>query len=73
MDKLFLMKYMPAFCDHLHYRLIDVTTVKELVKRWMPDVTKGAPKKGDKHRASDDIIDSINELRYYQSAAFRPL
>ena len=70
MDKMFLMKYMPAFCDHLHYRLVDVSTIKELGKRWYPDTVKKAPKKSDKHRAKDDILDSITELSYYRSSMF---
>ena len=70
MDKMFLMKYMPQFCDHLHYRLVDVSTIKELGKRWLPDIVKQAPKKGEKHRALDDILDSITELKHYREKMF---
>ncbi|XP_067943972.1 oligoribonuclease-like [Watersipora subatra] len=72
MDKMFLMKYMPDFSDHLHYRLVDVSTLKELIKGWMPEVVKNAPKKGNTHRSRDDIRESIKELKYYKSAAFIP-
>lgn len=70
MDKMFLMKYMPRFADYLHYRLIDVSTVKELAKRWLPNIASQVPKKTDKHRAVDDIRQSIEELKYYQRAVF---
>ena len=61
---------MPQFCDHLHYRLVDVSTIKELGRRWQPDIVKQAPKKGEKHRALDDILDSIAELKHYQEKMF---
>ena len=70
MDKIFLMKYMKDFCEHLHYRLIDVSTIKELMKKWIPKVIKEAPAKGESHRALEDIRESIKELQYYKSSAF---
>jgi len=72
MDKMFLMKYMPRFMEYLHYRIIDVSSFKELGKRWMPDMMAKAPKKADKHRALDDIFDSIAELRFYKSSMLIP-
>lgn len=66
MDKMFLMAYMPNFVSHLHYRLIDVSTLKELGKRWLPAVMKSAPKKKGVHRATEDIRESIAELIYYR-------
>lgn len=67
-DKLFLAKEMPSVIDHLHYRVLDVSTLKELSRRWYPAVYENAPKKTGGHRALGDIIDSINELRYYRAA-----
>ena len=64
-DRRFLAQYMPELEDYFHYRLIDVSTLKELALRWAPDVFKGA-KKESKHLALDDIKDSINELQYYR-------
>lgn len=64
-DKTFLEKYMPAFVAHLHYRLIDVSTLKELVRRWYP-ARYQAPKKREIHRALDDIRESIEELKWYR-------
>ena len=69
-DRRFIDKYMPDLAAWLHYRTIDVSTVKELVKRWYDDVD--APSKKNSHRALDDIRESIEELRYYRSKAFRP-
>lgn len=71
-DRRFLRRYMPALDAHLHYRIIDVSTVKELVRRWYPEQFARAPKKRDSHRALDDIHESIAELRYYRESAFRP-
>ena len=67
-DKGFLERDMPALIDHLHYRMIDVSTLKELSRRWYPRVFFSAPDKTGNHRALGDIIDSINELRYYREA-----
>ena len=68
-DRRFLMRYMPALDQHLHYRNIDVSTLKELVKRWMPEVV--APKKKGLHTARQDILESIDELRFYRSILFK--
>lgn len=65
-DKVFLEKYMPAFVGHLHYRIVDVSTLKELVRRWYP-ASFHAPKKKEVHRALDDIRESIEELRWYKN------
>lgn len=64
-DRTFLRRYMPTLEAHFHYRNIDVSTVKELAKRWAPDV-KRKFKKANKHRALDDIKESIRELGYYR-------
>ena len=64
-DRIFLSKYFKKVDEHLHYRLIDVSTIKELVKRWAPNGKKAPTKKGD-HRALSDIIESIEELRFYR-------
>jgi oligoribonuclease len=71
-DKGFLEKYMPELIDHLHYRCIDVSTVKELARRWYPRAYFAAPKKDGGHRALADILESIRELRYYREAVFVP-
>lgn len=68
-DRAFLEVYMPTLANHLHYRNVDVSTVKELVKRWYPDLA-GFEKKTT-HRALSDIQESIEELAYYRSAVFR--
>ncbi|MDO5724232.1 MAG: oligoribonuclease [Flaviflexus sp.] len=67
-DKFFLMKDTPEIVDYLHYRIIDVSSIKELAKRWYPTVYNCAPDKTGNHRAIGDIFDSIDELRYYRSA-----
>jgi oligoribonuclease len=64
-DRRFLNLYMPKLEQFFHYRMIDVSSVKELAKRWMPQVCKGL-KKQNKHLALDDIKDSIEELKYYR-------
>jgi oligoribonuclease len=71
-DRLFLSRYMPLLDDHLHYRMVDVSSVKELARRWYPRVYFNAPVKSGGHRALADIIDSINELRYYRATVFVP-
>ena len=63
-DKKFLDRYMPGLMEHLHYRVIDVSTIKELARRWYPDVYRNRPAKNGGHRALADIIESIDELRY---------
>jgi oligoribonuclease len=72
-DRSFLAHYMPELDDHLHYRMVDVSSIKELARRWYPRVYFNAPPKTGGHRALADIIDSINELRYYRSTVFVPL
>jgi len=69
-DRRFLVKYMPQLEDFFHYRNLDVSTVKELARRWRPDVLDGVKKKGS-HLALDDIRDSINELRHYREHFFK--
>ena len=71
-DRRFLATYLPAVDDHLHYRSIDVSTVKELCRRWYPVQFKAVPQKATSHRALDDIRESIAELRYYRDAVFLP-
>lgn len=71
-DKAFLSRYMPAVTDHLHYRIVDVSTVKELARRWYPRAYYQSPEKTGNHRALGDIVDSINELRYYREAIMVP-
>jgi len=70
-DKRFLVRYMPRITDHLHYRLVDVSTLKELAFRWYPKVMAQRPKKTSRHRALDDIKASIEELRFYRQAFFK--
>ena len=69
-DRRFLVKYMPELEAFFHYRNLDVSTVKELARRWRPEVLDGVQKKGS-HLALDDIRDSINELRHYREHFFR--
>jgi len=70
MDRAFLARYMPRVDAHLHYRNVDVSSVKELSRRWFPRVYFNAPVKGGGHRALPDILESIRELEYYRKAAF---
>lgn len=65
-DRRFLSRYMPQLEQFFHYRIIDVSTVKELMKRWAPTVYEQQPDKVSQHVAIADIRDSINELRYYR-------
>jgi len=69
-DRSFLGKYMPEVDAHLHYRSVDVSSIKELAKRWYPRVWHNAPAKSGGHRALADIRESIRELEYYRRAAF---
>ncbi|MCL2594060.1 MAG: oligoribonuclease [Promicromonosporaceae bacterium] len=71
-DKAFLGRDMPTLIGHLHYRMIDVSTLKELARRWYPRVYYAAPEKSGGHRALADILESIAELRYYREALFVP-
>lgn len=70
MDRRFLAAHLPEIEAYLHYRSIDVSTIKELARRWHPKVLENAPKKASAHRALDDIRESINELRYYRENLF---
>lgn len=70
-DKFFLQAHMPAITEYLNYRIVDVTSIKELVMRWYPDHPQSYFKKQDKHRALDDIRESIEELRHYRTHFFR--
>jgi oligoribonuclease len=69
-DRTFLAKYMPRVDRHLHYRNVDVSSIKELSRRWFPRVYFNAPAKDGGHRALADILESIRELEYYRRAAF---
>lgn len=68
-DRRFISRYMPKLEAFLHYRMIDVSTVKELSRRWYPEAK--APPKGQSHRALDDIRESIAELKFYRETVFR--
>jgi oligoribonuclease len=72
-DRGFLARDMPLLDNHLHYRMIDVSSVKELCRRWYPRVYFGQPAKGLAHRALADIKESIRELKYYRQTIFVPL
>ncbi|WP_290370736.1 oligoribonuclease [Ruania suaedae] len=69
-DKSFLDRDMPDLTAHLHYRIIDVSSIKELARRWYPRAYFNSPKKEGGHRALADIAESIDELRYYRSVLF---
>jgi oligoribonuclease len=69
-DRRFLAAYLPEIEEYLHYRSIDVSAVKELVRRWYPKIAQGRPQKVGQHRALDDIRESIEELRYYREHVF---
>jgi oligoribonuclease len=71
-DRGFIARDLPGLDDHLHYRMIDVSSVKELAKRWYPRVYQAQPQKGLTHRALADITESILELRYYRQTLFVP-
>ncbi|WP_433497541.1 oligoribonuclease [Sphaerimonospora sp. CA-214678] len=71
-DRAFLARDMPLVDAFLHYRMIDVSSVKELARRWYPRVYFAAPEKQGGHRALADIVESIRELRYYRAAVFVP-
>jgi oligoribonuclease len=70
-DRRFLAAHLPELESFLHYRSIDVSSVKELCRRWYPDAFAAAPPKKETHRALDDIRESVRELAYYRSAIFR--
>jgi oligoribonuclease len=71
-DRMFLARDMPELDGHLHYRMVDVSSVKELCRRWYPRVYYAKPEKGLAHRALADIEESLRELRYYRGTAFVP-
>ncbi|WP_349902765.1 oligoribonuclease [Parafrigoribacterium humi] len=69
-DRAFIARYMPKVDNHLHYRSVDVSSIKELSRRWFPRVYFHAPEKHGGHRALADILESIRELEYYRRAVF---
>lgn len=71
-DRNFIARDMPELDAYLHYRMVDVSSIKELCRRWYPRIYFGQPEKGLAHRALADIRESIRELRYYREAAFVP-
>lgn len=70
-DRLFLAKYMPSIVEYLHYRIIDVSTIKELVIRWYKEDKNNLYKKADTHRALNDVLESIAELKHYRTYFFK--
>jgi oligoribonuclease len=71
-DRAFISRDLPTLDAHLHYRLVDVSTVKELARRWYPRAYFNSPEKHGGHRALADILESIDELRYYRESVFVP-
>ena len=69
-DRRFLARYMPSIENYLHYRIVDVSSIKELCRRWYPKLASKAPGKDGSHRAMDDIRDSVAELIYYRQQIF---
>lgn len=69
-DRRFMVRHLPHLENYFHYRNLDVSTIKELARRWSPSVYKGIAKKGA-HKALDDILESIEELKYYRATFFR--
>jgi oligoribonuclease len=69
-DRGFIARDMPSLDEHLHYRMIDVSSIKELAKRWYPRVYQSQPEKGLAHRALTDVLESVQELRYYRQTLF---
>jgi oligoribonuclease len=72
-DRRFMHQQLPELDEYLHYRSVDVSSLKELCRRWYPDVYKQRPGKKEAHRALDDVLESIAELRYYRDAMLRPV
>ena len=70
-DRRFLAAYLPEIENYLHYRSVDVSTVKELAQRWFPEALAQAPRKAGGHRALDDVKESVRELRYYREVLFK--
>ena len=71
-DRRFLIEYMPKLESYLHYRLVDVSTIKELVKRWYGPEYQ-SPQKKQKHKALDDILETVEELKFYREKVFKPV
>ena len=71
-DRRFLALHLPEIEEYLHYRSVDVSTIKELTRRWYPGALEAVPRKATAHRALDDIRESITELRWYREHVFRP-
>ena len=71
-DLAFLRRYMPRLAAHLHYRIVDVSSVRELAKRWYPGEMRKAPRKACEHTALADIRESLDELRWLRKAVFKP-
>ena len=72
-DRRFIRRYLPALDARLHYRMVDVSTLKELARRWYPDEIDAMPAKQDAHRALGDIHESVAELRFYRDRLFVPV
>jgi oligoribonuclease len=72
-DRRFLAKYLPEIENFLHYRSVDVSTIKELVKRWYPGLEISRPTKSGAHRALDDVRESIRELKFYRENVFKEI
>lgn len=72
-DLAFLRHCMPRLVDHLHYRIVDVSSIAEVCRRWCPDLARKAPRKERLHTALADIKESIQELRYYKNTCFKGL
>ncbi len=72
-DRSFIARDLPKLDDYLHYRMIDVSSIKELARRWYPRAYFASPAKVGGHRALADILESIAELRYYREAVFVPM
>jgi oligoribonuclease len=71
-DRRFIVRYLPKLDKRLHYRMVDVSTIKELARRWYPEVFEHRPAKRETHRALDDIRESIDELRFWREQVFLP-
>ena len=72
MDRRFLAAYLPEIEEYLHYRSVDVSTVKELVKRWYPGLNNTRPRKAGAPRALDDVLESVSEMKFYREHVFVP-
>ncbi|HPU40484.1 MAG TPA: oligoribonuclease [Microthrixaceae bacterium] len=73
MDRRFLAIHLPEIEEYLHYRCVDVSTIKELARRWYPGSLDGLSKKSSAHRAMDDIVESVAELAYWRDKVFLPI